>query len=135
MKANKLIKDLIYPELSYKLMGVLFTVQNKLGSSYQEKYYQRAIVSELQEQKIPFIREKEIILRYGNEGIGKYRLDFVIDNKVALEIKTVPFLKDEFVRQLLAYLVSANLKLGIVANFRTQRLTYKRVVNPKVVIK
>jgi len=115
-------------------MGALFKVHNKLGPSYQEKYYQRAISAELQNQAIPFIREKEIILGYGNLGIGSYYLDFVIDNKIALEIKTVPFLKDEFVRQLLAYLVSANLKLGIIANFRTQKLTYKRIVNPKVVI-
>ena len=90
MNTNKQIlilpcsNKLIYPELSFKLMGALFKVQNKLGSSYQEKYYQRAIATELKEQNIPFIREKEIILGYGNEGIGKYRLDFVIDNKIAL---------------------------------------------------
>lgn len=128
-------KRIVYPELSYQLMGALFKVHNKLGSSYQEKYYQRAIATELENQKLPFVREKEIILSYGNTGIGKYRLDFVIDDKLALEIKTVPFLKDEFIRQLLAYLVSANLKLGVIANFRTQRLTYRRVINPKVVIK
>lgn len=132
MNSNKRI---IYPELSYKLMGALFKVHNTLGSSYQEKYYQRAIATELKEQDIPFIREKEITLGYGNQGIGEYRLDFVIDNKIALEVKTVPFLKDDFIRQLLAYLVSANLKLGIVANFRTQKLTYRRVVNPKVIIR
>jgi len=127
-------KRIIYPDLSYKIMGVLFKVHNKLGSAYQEKYYQRAIAAELRTQNINFIREKEIVLGYGNEGIGKYRLDFVIENKIALEIKTVPFLKDEFTRQLLAYLVSANLKLGIIANFRTKKLTYKRVINPKVII-
>jgi len=127
-------KRIIYADLSYKIMGALFNVHNKLGSSYQEKYYQRAIATEFQNQTIPFIREKEIMLGYGNQGIGKYLLDFIIDNKIALEIKTVPFLKDDFIRQLLAYLVSANLKLGIIANFRTQKLTYKRVVNPKVTI-
>jgi len=115
-------------------MGALFNVHNKLGSSYQEKYYQRAIETELKIQKIPFLKEKEITIGYGNQGIGKYRLDFVIDNKIALEVKAVPFLKDEFTRQLLAYLVSANLKLGVIANFRTKRLTYRRIVNPKVVI-
>jgi len=115
-------------------MGVLFKVHNKLGSAYQEKYYQRAIAAELRAQNVNFIREKEIVLGYGNEGIGKYRLDFVIENKIALEIKAVPFLKDELTRQLLAYLVSANLKLGIIANFRTKKLTYKRVINPKVII-
>lgn len=116
-------------------MGALFKVHNKLGSTYQEKYYHRAIAVELKEQKIPFIREKEITLSYRNKGIGKYRLDFIIDNKIALEIKTVPFLKDEFINQLFAYLISTNLKRGIIANFRTDKLTYKRVINPKVIFK
>lgn len=127
-------KRIVYPELSYALMAVLFNVHNKLGSSYQEKYYQRAIETELKKQNIPFLREKEITLFYGNQGIGKYLLDFVIDSKIALEIKTVPFLKDEFIRQILAYLASANLKLGIIANFRTEKLTYRRIINPKVLI-
>jgi len=127
-------KQIVYPELSYKLMGSLFKIHNKLGPSYQEKYYQRAIATEFKNQRIHFIREKEIILGYGNQGIGKYRLDFVVEDKIALEIKTVPFLRDEFTNQLLAYLVSTNLKLGIIANFRTQKLTYRRVINPKVII-
>jgi len=77
MKTNpKLIntnKQIIYSELSYKVMGALFNVHNKLGSSYQEKYYQRAIETELKIQKIPFLKEKEITIGYGNQGIGKYR--------------------------------------------------------------
>lgn len=73
-------------------------------------------------------------MKYTDEDIGKYFLDFVVDGKIALEIKTTPMLKQEYFNQLLAYLNSANLKLGIIANFRTERLTYKRLVNPKVKI-
>lgn len=76
-----------------------------------------------------------IKLYYGNEGIGRYFLDFVVDKKIALEIKTVPFFKKDYVTQVLTYLHSAELKLGIVANFRTERLTYRRLVNPKIKIK
>ena len=54
--------------------------------------------------------------------------------KVALEIKTVPFLKQDYLNQVLAYLDAAKLKLGIIANFRSERLTYKRLVNPRVKI-
>lgn len=139
MKANiKLMntneRTIIYPELSYKLMGVLFNIHRQLGNSYQEKYYQRAISLSLNEAKIPYGKEVLIELTFNNQGIGKYFLDFVIDNKIALEIKTVPFIKDEYYKQLLAYLNAANLKLGIVANFRSNRLTYKRLINPKVKI-
>jgi len=130
MEAN----ELIYPELSYKLMGILFRVHRRLGNSYQEKYYQRAIEMELQNEKISYKREVQIKLNYTGKDIGKYFLDFVIDGKIALEVKTVPFLRQEFLNQLLAYLDAANLKLGIVANFRTSRLTYKRLVNPRVKI-
>ena len=123
---------LIYPQLSYKLMAVLFKVQNKLGSSYQEKYYQRAIKRELTSQKIPFEQEKLIKLAYEGERIGNYFLDFVIDGKIVLEIKAVPFIKKEWTNQVVAYLVSTNLPLAIIANFRTPKLTYKRYVNPNL---
>ncbi len=130
MKTN----ELIYGDLSYKLMGILFTVHRKLGNSYQEKYYQRATALALDEAKIPYEREVMINLSFNNQSIGKYYLDFVIDDKIALEIKAVPRINDEYYQQLLAYLDAANLKLGIVANFRTKRLTYKRLINPRVKI-
>lgn len=128
------MSELIYPELSYKLMGILFKVHRKLGNSYQEKYYQRAVELELKANQIPFEREVEIKLNYNNEKIGKYFLDFVIDGKIALELKTTPFLKQQYLNQVLAYLDSSRLKLGIVANFRSERLEYKRLVNPRVKI-
>src|SRR3989344_823121 len=123
---------LIYPELSYKLMSVLFKVQNKLGPTYQEKYYQRAIAKELGSQKIPFEQEKQVRLTYENEKIGNYFLDFVIGSKIVLEVKAVPFIRKEWINQLVAYLVSTGLPLGVIANFRTPKLTYKRIVNPNI---
>ena len=128
--ANK--KKLIYPELSYKLVGVLFKVHSKLGPKYQEKYYQRAIEIELKNQKIPFEREKMVKLEYEEEGIGKYFIDFVVDDKIALEVKAADYFKRDFTFQVLGYLNSANLKLGIIVNFNSDRLRYKRIVNPKV---
>jgi len=133
-RMKKPMSELIYGDLSYKLMGILFKVHRKLGNSYQEKYYQRAIALALDKANIPYEREVMINLSYNDQKIGKYYLDFVIDNKIALEIKTVPVIKDEYYKQLLAYLDAANLKLGIVANFRTKRLTYKRLINPRVKI-
>lgn len=123
---------LIYSELSYILMGLLFKVHNKLGSAYQEKYYQRAIMSELKTQKIAFEREKQIDLMYDEEKIGKYYLDFVIEDKIILEIKAAPFIKQDWSSQIIAYLTSSKLPLGIIANFRTPKLTYKRFVNPDI---
>lgn len=128
------MSKLVYPKLSYKLMGILFGIHRKLGNSYQEKYYQRAIEVALKKEKLPFEREFLINLKYEEEKIGKYYLDFVVDNKIALEVKTVPFLKSDYIKQVLAYLDASKLKLGIIANFRTERLTFKRLVNPRVKI-
>lgn len=134
IKANELMGKVIYPDLSYKLMGVLFKVHRRLGNSYQEKYYQRAIELEFKNEQIPYDREFLVRLNYRDNNIGKYFLDFVIDGRIALEVKTVPFLRQEYLNQVLAYLDAAQLKLGIIANFRTNRLTYKRLVNPRVKI-
>lgn len=129
MRTNKRI---IYPELSYRLMAVLFKVHNKLGPTYQEKYYQRAIKRGLERQEIPFEQEKQVKLTYEDEKIGNYFLDFVIDGKIVLEVKAVPFIRKDWTNQLVAYLVSTDLPLGIIANFRTPKLTYKRIVNPRL---
>ena len=125
-------KRIILPKLSYQVMGVLFKVQNKLGSSYQEKYYQRAIQQEFKIQKIPFEREKQITLTYEGSNIGKYYLDFVIDEKIILEIKATPFIRKDWIEQVVAYLVSTGLPLGIIVNFRTDKIEYKRIINPNL---
>ena len=69
MKSNR---ELIYPELSYKIMGILFKVHNKLGSTYQEKYYQRAIETEFKKENINYEREKMVKIIYNQNTIGKY---------------------------------------------------------------
>lgn len=127
MNANKII----YPELSYKVMGVLFDVHSQLGNRLQEKYYQRAVTRGLKEFEIPFQEQVLVRLEYKGEPIGRYFVDFVVDRKIALDIKALPKRRKEDYDQMLAYLNVLNLKLGIVANFRTSRLTYKRLVNPK----
>lgn len=138
MKANKkpikvkIRSELVYPELSYKIMGVLFKVHSKLVPKYQEKYYQRAIEIELQRQGIPYMREKMIRLEYEKKGIGRYFIDFVIEGKIALEVKASDYFRRDFTPQVLGYLNSADLKLGIIANFNSDKLRYKRLVNSKI---
>jgi len=129
MKSNR---ELIYPELSYKIMGILFKVHNKLGSTYQEKYYQRAIETEFKKENINYEREKMVKIIYNQNTIGKYFIDFIIENKIALEVKTDEFFRRKYLQQVLAYLNSTNLKLAILVNFKRNKLWYKRIVNPKI---
>lgn len=128
MHANDMA-DIVHKELSYKIVGILFSVHKQLGNRYQEKYYQRAVEKALLDNNLSFKKELMVDLQYNNEKFGKYFLDFLIDNTVILELKTVPRLSPKDFTQVLAYLKAHNLKLGILANFRTDRLVYKRILN------
>lgn len=120
---------IIYPELSYMLMGVLFEVHNKLGTKYLEKHYQRAIEIKLKELGITHKKEVKIDSNFDGESLGEFFADFIIDNKIILEIKRTWTISQDDVKQVLRYLKSSNLKLGIIANFRHQRLEYRRILN------
>jgi len=119
---------LLYPELSYLLMGILFEVHNKLGTKYQEKHYQKAIETKLKTLNIPYQREVKVVVNFEGETLGEFYLDFIIDNKIILEIKKVWKLTKDDIKQVLRYLEATNLKLAILANFKYKRLQYKRIV-------
>ena len=125
-------KTIIYPELSYQVMGLLFKIHTKLGPAYQEKYYQRAIETELAQSQIPYEREKFIQLKYQETPIGKYFLDFIIDNKLILETKSIDYFTRKDYRQVMAYLNATKLKLAILVNFNSSRLIHNRIVNPRI---
>jgi GxxExxY protein len=122
-------EKLVYPELSYILMGILFEVHNKLGTKYQEKHYQRAIEIKLKELNIPYKREVKVNVEFGKENLGEFFIDFIIKNKIILEIKKVWKLTQDDVKQVLRYLKATKLKLAILANFKYRRLQYRRILN------
>lgn len=120
---------LVCPELSYKIVGMLFEVHNRLGGSFEEKYYQRAVEKLLKLDKLTFKRELKADILFEGDKIGKYFLDFLIDGKVVLELKTVPKLLPIHFRQIRSYLKVKNLQLGILANLRGEKVIYKRILN------
>lgn len=130
METN-LSEYLVYPEESYKIMGVLFEVHNKLGTQYQEKHYQRAIETKFLEYNIPY--QKEVVARidFGNRELGTFILDFIVFNKIILELKKVNFISLDNIKQALRYLDGMKLKLCILANFKYKKLEYKRIINPR----
>lgn len=121
--------NLAYPELSYTIMGLLFDVHSRLGGGYAEKYYQRAVEKLLLKNDLKYDKELMANISFEDEKIGKYFLDFLIDQKIVLELKTVPRLLPIHFRQVRAYLKVKRLELGILANFRGNKLTYKRILN------
>ncbi len=122
-------KDLLYPELSYQVVGVLFEVFSELGYKYQEKYYQRAVSKELSKLGIPFKEQVASPLEYKGQTIGRYIFDFLIDDRIVLEIKRGDYFSIKDIRQVLAYLNKSGLKLAIIARFSSKGLKFKRIVN------
>lgn len=120
---------IVYPEFSYKIVGLLFEVHSELGNRYQEKYYQRALEIKLKKNNIPFKREIAVDLLIEGEIIGKYFLDFLLNDKIIVELKAKPILTKTDYRQVRGYLQSTKLKLGILANFYGESLQYKRILN------
>lgn len=122
-------KDLIYPELSYQIIGILFEIFKQLGSGYQEKYYQRAIAIEFKRCGLKYKEQVSAPLMYKNSKVGNYFLDFLIEDKVVLEIKREKNFSRKNIEQVYGYLKAFKLKLGILANFTKEGLRFKRIVN------
>jgi len=122
---------LLYEDLTYKIRNVLFNVKKGLGSGHKEVIYQRAIEEELNKNKIKYDREVQIPIVYNNKKIGTYIPDFVIDNKVVLELKAINFIGAIEKKQLWGYLKGSDYKLGLIANFGPKDLIIERVIYDK----
>jgi GxxExxY protein len=117
-------------KLTYHVIGFCYEIHNKLGNNYKEKYYQRALEEELNRNHISYEREKLFYLKYKDKIIGKHHIDFLIENTLMLELKTLPFIGKREHQQLLMYLNSLQLKWGLLVNFRSEKVEIKRVVLP-----
>ena len=121
-----------YPhsDLTYKIIGICYKVHNHLGSGYLEKHYQRAIEREAKLEKIPIKRELKVDIYYENQSVGRYSLDFVFDDKVAVEVKKKKFIHQKDAVQLLRYLNALKLKVGLLVNFGCDKIQVKRIILP-----
>lgn len=120
--------DIIYKDLSYELTGVLFGVHNELGRFCREKQYGDLLEKKLTEKKIKYEREKDLPLDSDDKRVSN-KVDFCIEDKVLLDLKAKKFITKEDYYQMLRYLKAANLKLGLIVNFRNTYLKPKRVVS------
>ena len=124
-------KNILYPELSYKICGLCFYIHNKLGRYRNEKQYADALEELLKERKIKYNREKALPASFSGEKSRRNIPDFIVDDKIIIELKTKPLiLKDDYF-QLRRYLVSYNKELGLIINFRQKYLYPKRILNKK----
>ena len=123
------MSEILYKELSYEIVGALFDAFKSLGSNYQEKYCQRAVEMFLTKRKIPFKREVPVKITIEDKLIGKHFLDFLINKSVILELKKGNRYNMSDIKQVLMYLKTTGLKLGILAYFGSDGVKYKRIIN------
>ncbi|MGB3196575.1 MAG: GxxExxY protein, partial [Saprospiraceae bacterium] len=120
-----------FSELTGRIIGCAMEVHKILGNGFQEFIYQKALAKEFDLQKMSYSREHEMQIFYKGEKIGKRRVDFFVEEKIMLELKAVIQLEDVHLAQAINYLEAYNMEIGLLINFGSRSLQFKRVMKPK----
>jgi len=122
--------ELKHKDITEKIIGASFEVHKFLGNGFKEVIYQRALAYEMRWQDLKFDREIEQNIYYKelDEPIGRRRADFVVEGKVLVELKAVIQLEDVHLAQILNYLRAYKLEIGLLINFGSKSLTFKRLI-------
>ncbi len=126
-----MLGEMKYVELTHSIIGAAMEVHRSLGNGFQESIYQRALAIELRLKGLSFAREQEIEIFYKGVNIGTRRVDFFIEGKIMVELKAVIQLEDVHLAQGLNYLEAYNMETGLLINFGSKSLQYKRLLNKK----
>lgn len=123
------LDKVIYPQLSYALNGIFFDVHNELGSHCREKQYGDAIEELLKLKGIEYKRELSLENESNLIKNNSNRADFLVENKIIIEVKAKRVIGREDYGQTQRYLKVLNLKLGIIVNFQQKYLSPRRILN------
>jgi GxxExxY protein len=125
--------DLLYADLTDKIIKAVFEVYNGLGDDLLEKYYQRALAVAFTKLGLAFEQQVLVPLIFNGVSIGRYFLDFLVEGKVVVEIKKDNNFGKKNIDQLYSYLKATNLQLGLLINFTKSGVKIKRIVNLQLV--
>lgn len=127
------IIGMLYEDLTKKIIGCAMTVHGTLGNGFQERIYQRALEIEMSLEKLKFQREMDMPIFYRNERIGTRRVDFFVEDKIMVELKAIIKLEDVHLAQAMNYLEAYKMEIGLLINFGSKSLEFKRVHNNKLI--
>jgi GxxExxY protein len=122
-------KEYKYSDLTAKIIGCAMRVHSALGSGFREVIYQRALAIEMTDSGISYIREQEMPVYYKYKQIGSRRVDFLVEGVICVELKARIKLEDVHLAQAINYLETFDLEVGLLLNFGTRSLEYKRLQN------
>lgn len=136
MESDKSKKSVVqtqykYSELTSKIIGCAMTVHKALGNGFQEVIYQRALAIEFTDNGITFSREHEMPIYYKQQQIGTRRVDFLVEDVVSVELKAITKLEEVHLAQAINYLEAYDLEIGLLINFGSKSLEFKRLINSK----
>jgi GxxExxY protein len=120
-----------YSDITAKTIGCAIEVHKILGNGFQEVIYQRALAKEMLIQGLNFIREFQMPIYYKDEKIGNRRVDFLIEDKISVELIAITKLDDVHLAQAINYLEAYNLEIGLLINFGSKSLEFRRLINSK----
>ncbi len=120
-----------HADITRKIIGAAMKVHSILGNGFQEVIYQRAMVIEMTKIGLDFQRELEMPIYYDSKQIGTRRVDFLVEGKVMLELKAVTALEDVHLAQAINYLEAYGLEVGLLINFGSKSLQFRRLINSK----
>ncbi|MCX6150246.1 MAG: GxxExxY protein [Ignavibacteriales bacterium] len=120
-----------YSEMTSKIIGCAMRVHSALGNGFQEVIYQRALEIEFIDSNILFSREYEMPVYYKDQQIGTRRVDFLVEEKISVELKALVKLEDVHLARAINYLEAYDLEVGLLINFGAKSLEFKRLENKK----
>ena len=120
-----------YSEITEKVIGCSMKVHSTLGNGFQEVIYQRALAIELEKANVLYVRELEMPIFYDQINIGTRRVDFLVEEKIMVELKAVTQIEKVHMAQALNYLEAYKLEIGLLINFGNTRLEFKRLIKTK----
>lgn len=118
-----------YEDLTRKIIGCAMKVHSTLGNGFQEVIYQRAMCIEMDKLSLSFQREMEMTIYYDGIDIGTRRVDFFVEEVIMVELKALIKLEDVHLAQAMNYCQAYNLPIGLLINFGSKSLEFKRVYN------
>ena len=122
-----------YKEITEKIIGAAMKVHAALGNGFQEVIYQRALEIEFEDSGLRFVRELSIPVHYKNKQIGERRVDFFVEDKILVELKAIIQLENVHLAQAKNYLEAYNMEVGLLINFGSISLQFKRLGNSKFI--
>lgn len=127
--------DILYEDVTYEIRGACFEVFNALGSGFKESVYHKALSKEFKLRNLNYAEKKRLKIYFKNEEVGIYEPDFIVDDKIIIEIKAVFEVPKQFEKQLYYYLKCTKYKLGLLINFGGEKLDIRRRIYDKARIK